>query len=156
MNHLSLSRKHVDLVSLYIKYLSVLDETRCLSMLKKCLKDEAMIKRAVSCSLSKKKQMLHSCSCIIYCKYAGVCFACWCEMTPGAQSVSRQRVFRPSNCLQPSFLSTGLKKKKKSIEQYNVGSIKMLLVAFTAGNDNICVSVCHPQTHFHEAGRGCT
>ena len=41
---------------MYINYLLILDETRCPSMLKNRLKDEAMIKRAVSCSLSKKNR----------------------------------------------------------------------------------------------------
>lgn len=59
-------------------------------------------------------------------------------MTPGAESVRRRQV--PSHQTHLTPIST-VRPPKKSIQQYKVGSVKMLLVPFMAGNGDICPSV---------------
>ena len=57
-------------------------------------------------------------------------------MTPGAQTVSRQQVFKPTVAVVSIDWHT-----KKSIQQYNVGSMKVLLVQFY-GRKRYHPSIC--------------
>lgn len=96
----------------------------------------------------------YSCSCIIYCKNTEVCFSTmvwndtWCSECEQAASLD------PITACNPHFY---WRAKKKSIQQYDVGSMRVLLVPFYI-RKRPHLSVCltakwlhHWQTNFHEA-----